>query len=134
MKQIFINLPVENVEKSMNFYTQLGFSNKPLFSDDRQKCMVWSEQIYVMLISKGQFESYSKKPVSINKNNIDVYFTLPVDSLDRVNEIVDNAIKAGGKEPIPMIDEGFMQIRKIEDFDGHTWDIIYMDLSKFRKE
>lgn len=140
VKQIFINLPVENVEKSMNFYTQLGFSNKPLFSDDSQKCMVWSEQIYVMLISKEKFQSYSRKPVSNNinninnKNNTDAYFTLPVESLDRVNEIVDSGLKAGGTEPIPMTDEGFMQIRKIVDFDGHTWDIIFMDLSKFKKE
>lgn len=134
MKQIFINLPVENVEKSMDFYTQLGFSNKALFSDDQQKCMVWSEQIYVMLISQEKFKTYSKKPISGKKNNIDAYFTIPVESLDVVNEIVDKGLKAGGTEPIPIIDEGFMQIRKIEDFDGHTWDIIYMDLSKFRKE
>ncbi|WP_435356737.1 glyoxalase/bleomycin resistance/extradiol dioxygenase family protein [Emticicia sp. SJ17W-69] len=134
MKQIFINLPVENVEKSMDFYTQLGFSNKTLFSDEHQKCMVWSEQIYVMLIAQEKFKTYSRKPILGKKNKIDAYFTLPVESLDVVNEIVDNGLKAGGTEPIPMIDEGFMQIRKIEDFDGHTWDIIYMDLSKFRQE
>lgn len=134
MKQIFINLPVENVAKSMDFYIQLGFSNNDLFSDDQQKCMVWSEQIYVMLIAQEKFKTYSKKPISGKKNNVDAYFTLPVESLDVVNEIVDKGIKAGGTEPIPMIDEGFMHIRKIEDFDGHTWDIIYMDLSKFRKE
>ncbi len=133
MKQIFINLPVENVEKSMLFYTQLGFTNKALFSDDQQKCMVWSEHIYVMLIAQEKFKSYSKKPISGNKNTVDAYFTLPVESLDRVNEIVDSGLKAGGKEPTSMIDEGFMQIRKIEDFDGHIWDIIYMDLGKFRK-
>lgn len=134
MKQIFINLPVENVEKSMDFYIQLGFSNKTLFSDDQQKCMVWSEQIYVMLISQEKFKTYSGKTISGKKNNIDAYFTLPVESLDAVNAIVDRGLKAGGTEPMSMIDEGFMQIRKIEDFDGHTWDIIYMDLSKFRKE
>lgn len=133
-KQIFINLPVENVEKSMGFYTQLGFTNKALFSDDQQKCMVWSEHIYVMLIAQEKFTSYSKKPVAVKKNNIDAYFTLPVESLDKVHEIVENGLKAGGTEPIPMIDEGFMQIRKIEDFDGHTWDIIYLDLNKFQKE
>ncbi len=134
MKQIFINLPVENVEKSMAFYTQLGFSNKSLFSDDHQKCMVWTEQIYVMLIAQEKFKGYSGKPISKNKKNIDAYFTLPVESLDEVNEIVEGGLKAGGTEPVPMIDEGFMQIRKIEDFDGHTWDIIFLDLNKFKKE
>lgn len=132
MKQIFINLPVENVEKSMQFYTQLGFSNKALFSDDHQKCMVWSEHILVMLIAQDKFVHYSKRPISSQKNSIDAYFTLPVESLDRVNEIVENGLKAGGTEPIPMIDEGFMQIRKIVDFDGHVWDIIFLNLEKFQ--
>ena len=133
MKQLFINLPVENVEKSMELYTQLGFTNKALFSDDQQKCMVWSEHIYVMLIAQEKFKSYSKKPISGNKNTVDAYFTLPVESLERVNEIVESGLKAGGKEPIPMIDEGFMQIRKIEDFDGHTWDIVFLDTEKFKE-
>jgi len=117
----------------MDFYTQLGFSNNPLFSDDQQKCMVWSEHIYVMLLSWDKLKSYSKKSIS-SKTNSNAYFTLHVESLDAVNEIVDNGLKAGGKEPSPMIDEGFMQIRRIEDFDGHIWDIIYMDLTKFKKE
>lgn len=134
MKQIFINLPVEDAEKSMEFYTQIGFTNKALFTDEHQKCMVWSEQIYVMLISQEKFSSYSKRPISGVKNRIDAYFTLPVESLEIVNQIVEAGLKAGGTEPAPMIDEGFMQIRKIEDFDGHIWDIIYLNLNKFRKE
>ena len=132
MKQIFINLPVENVEKSMQFYIQLGFSNNPLFSDDEQKCMMWSEHIYVMLIAQEKFVSYSKKPFLSKKNDVDAYFTLPVESLERVNEIIEKGLKAGGIEPIPMIDEGFMQIRKIQDSDGHTWDFIFLDLDKFK--
>ena len=132
MKQIFINLPVENIEKSMELYTQLGFSNKPLFSDDHQKCMVWSEQVYVMLMVREKFLSYSKKNIS-SKTNINAYFTLPVESLDAVNKLVDRGLKAGGTESGIMIDEGFMQIRRIEDFDGHMWDIIFMNLTKFKK-
>jgi predicted lactoylglutathione lyase len=134
LKQIFINLPVEDVEKSMNFYIQLGFSNKALFSDDQQKCMVWTEQIYVMLQSKEFFSSFTKKPIPDTKNNLAATFTLPVESLDRVNEIIESGLKAGGREPTPMLDEGFMQVRCIEDLDGHTWGVIYLDLSKFRKE
>lgn len=132
MKQIFINLPVENIETSMDFYTQLGFSNKPLFSDDQQKCMVWSDHIYVMLMSHDQFRAYSNRDVS-NERNINAYFTLLVQSLDVVNNIVDGGLKAGGKEPSPMIDEGFMQVRRIEDLDGHSWHIVFMDLAKFSK-
>ena len=134
MRQIFINLPVENVEKSMNFYTHLGFSIKPLFSDDHQKCMVWSEEIYVMLQSKEFSTSYIKKPIADTKNNVAATFTLPVESLERVNEMIESGLKAGGIEPAPMLDEGFMQLRSIQDLDGHIWGIIYLDLSKFRQE
>lgn len=134
MKQIFINLSVENLAASLDFYTQLGFSNKPLFSDDQQKCMVWSEEIYVMLIAQEKFRSYTKKAIPNTKDSLATYFTLPVDSLERVNEIVESGLKAGGTEEIPMVDEGFMQIRRLTDFDGHTWHFIFMDITKFRKE
>ena len=133
MKQIFINLPVEDLDKSMHFYTQLGFTNYPLFTDEKQKCMAWSEQIYVMLQSKDFFGSYNKKPLVDSQNNVAATFTLPVESLDRVNEIIENGLKAGGTEPLPMLDEGFMQVRSIEDLDGYTWGIIYLDLDKFRE-
>lgn len=117
----------------MAFYTQLGFTNNTLFSDSQQKCMVWSEQIYVMLIEQDTFKSYSKKKISTTKNT-NAYFTLPVESLEKVNDIVDKGLKAGGKETRPMIDEVYMQIRRIEDFDGHIWDIIFIDVIQFKKE
>lgn len=132
MKQVFINLSVENVEKSMNFYTQLGFTNNPEFTDEEQKCMVWSEHIYVMLISNEQFNRYNKKSGVGLKAGIKASYTLPVESLNKVNEIMENGLKAGGIEVVPMIDEGFMQVRTIEDYDGHTWGIIFLDMEKFR--
>ena len=133
MRQIFINLAVENAEKSMDFYAQLGFTNNPEFTDDEQKCMVWSEQIYVMLISNKRFNIYNKINVTAAKGNLTATYTLPVESLDKVNEIIESGLRVGGNEPIPMIDEGFMQIRNIEDPDGHLWGIIFLDMDKFRK-
>ncbi|MBK8980818.1 MAG: glyoxalase/bleomycin resistance/extradiol dioxygenase family protein [Ignavibacteria bacterium] len=133
MKQIFLNLPVENIERSMNFYTQLGFTINPLFTDDDQKCMVWSDEIYIMLMPREVFTKYSGKSIPDSKNYEAANFTLPVESPDRVNEMVESGLKAGGTEPVPMKDHGFMQLRKLADPDGHTWDIIYLDLDKFRK-
>ncbi len=133
MKQIFINLPVNNAEASMEFYKQMGFTNFPLFTDENQKCMVWSEQIYVMLQSPQIFSSYNKKPVPDIKNSIAATYTLPVESVERVNEIIENGLQAGGKEPVPMLDEGFMQVRAIEDLDGHTWGVIYLDVEAFKE-
>jgi predicted lactoylglutathione lyase len=133
MKQIFINLPVKNVEASMNFYTQLGFTVNPLFTFDDQKCMVWSDQIYVMLQTIEMFKSGNKKNIADPKENTTATFTLPVESLDRLNEIIENGLKAGGTEPTQIIDEGYMQVRKIEDLDGHNWGIIFLDIDKFKK-
>jgi uncharacterized protein len=133
MKQIFINLPVKNPEASMGFYAQLGFTNYPLFTDENQTCMVWGEEIYVMLQSLAIFISYNKKPIPDIKDNIAASFTLPVESLDKVNEMIENGLKAGGRETGPMLDEGFMQVRGIEDLDGHTWSLIYLDLDKFKE-
>ncbi|GGD80906.1 glyoxalase [Emticicia aquatilis] len=133
MKQIFINLPVKDVEASMAFYTQLGFKVNPLFTFDDQKCMVWSEQIYVMLQTLKMAESGNKKNLTDPKKNTIATFTLPVESLDKVNEIIENGLKAGGTEPTPMIDEGFMQVRNLEDLDGHIWGIIYLDIDKFKE-
>lgn len=133
MRQIFINLPVKNPEAAMNFYSQIGFTVNPLFTFDGQKCMVWSDQIYVMLQSLEMFKSGNKKNIADPKENTIATFTLPVESLDRLNQIVENGLKAGGTEFRPMIDEGFMQVRNIEDLDGHNWGIIFLDIEKFRK-
>ena len=121
MKQIFINLPVKDVLASMEFYQQLGFTVNPLFTFDDQKCMVWSEQIFVMLQTLEMFKSGNKKEIADPRKNRIATFTLPVDSLDIMNELMENGLKAGGTESIPMIDEVFMQVRNIEDLDGHNW-------------
>lgn len=129
-KQIFINLAVKDVNKSMDFYTALGFTNNPQFSDDSTKCMVWSENIYVMIMTHEKFSSFATKPIADTKNNIAGLFALSFDSLEEVNNVMENGLKAGGTEPSEMKDYGFMQQRNIEDFDGHTWEIFFMDMSK----
>jgi predicted lactoylglutathione lyase len=131
MKQVFINLAVKDLDKSMGFYTKMGFTNNPQFSDDTAKCMVWSEHIFVMLLTHEKFKSFTNKPLADTKNGIAGLFALSVESLDKVNEIMTHAISAGGVEPTEMRDYGFMQQRTIEDFDGHTWEVFYMDMSKF---
>lgn len=132
--QVFINLAVKDLDKSVKFYTALGFTNNPQFSDDTGKCMVWSENIFVMLLSHEKFKSFATKPIADTKNNLAALFALSVESLERVNEVTDNGVAAGGTEPTPFKDYGFMQQRTIEDPDGHTWEIFFMDMSKFPQE
>jgi uncharacterized protein len=134
MKQIFINLPVKDLQKSVDLYDALGFTINPQFSDEAGKCMVWSESIYVMLLTHEKFKIFATKPVADTKTSLAGLFSLSVDSNDEVNNILNNGLKAGGIEPTEMKDYGFMQQRTLEDFDGHTWEIFFMDISKFPQQ
>lgn len=133
-KQIFINLAVKDLQKSMDFYTALGFTNNPQFSDDTGKCMVWSENIFVMILTHEKFSSFATKPLTDTKSNLAGLFSLSVDSVDEVNNIMTKGLNAGGIEPNEFKDYGFMQQRTIEDLDGHTWEIFYMDMTKFPQQ
>ncbi len=134
MKQIFINLPVKDIQKSMDFYTALGFENNPQFSDDTGKCMVWSDSIFVMLLSHEKFSSFTKKPIADTKANIAGLFALSVESVEEMDKIMKSGLQAGGSEPEELRDYGFMQQRTLEDFYGHTWEVFYMDISKLPTE
>jgi predicted lactoylglutathione lyase len=129
--QIFINLPVKELERSFDFYTKMGFTNNPQFSDDSGKCMVFSDEIFVMLLTHEKFKSFITRPITDVSKTTSALFSISVESLDRVNEISDNALSGGGKEPVEAKDYGFMQQRTIEDPDGHIWEIFYMDMTKF---
>ena len=129
-KQIFINLAVSDLQKSTDFYSALGFTNNPQFSDDTGKCMVWSETIFEMLLTQEKFATFATKPIADTKSAVAGLFSLSMDSTDEVNRTMENGLKAGGKEPNEMRDYGFMQQRTIEDFDGHTWEVFFMDMSK----
>ena len=133
-KQIFINLAVKDLPKSMDFYAALGFTNNPQFSDNTGKCMVWSESIFVMLLTHEKFKLFTTKPIADTKSNLAGIFSLSVDSIDEVNSMLTKGLNAGGIEPNEMRDYGFMQQRTIEDFDGHTWEVFYMDMTKFPTE
>jgi len=133
-KQIFINLVVNDLEKSMIFYTKMGFVNNPQFSDETAKCMVWSDNIFLMIMTSEKFKTFATKPIADTKSNLAALFSLSVESIDEMNRIANQAINAGGIEPTELKDYGFMQQRTIEDFNGHTWEIFYMDMSKFSTE
>lgn len=133
-KQVFINLAVKDVERSMSFYTALGFTNNPQFSDESGKCMVWSDNIFVMILSHEKFATFATKPIADTKTNLAALYSLSLDNIDEVNKLMTAGLNAGGIEPHEMRDYGFMQQRTIEDFDGHTWEVFFMDMSKFPTE
>ena len=131
MKQIFINLPVNDLMQSRQFYLALDFIENPLFTDENQKCMVWSESIYLMLQSRSFSNSYLKKQLTDARKYQMPSYTLPVESITMVNKMMENGLKHGGTEPVPISYEDFMFLRSIEDVDGYLWGIMYLDQVKF---
>jgi len=130
-KKIFINLPVSNLQKAMNFYTAIGFTNNPQFTDSTAACMVLTEEIYVMLLTHAKFKEFTSKAIADTSKTAAAINSLSVDSVEEVNALVQAAVKAGGKEPNAAKDYGFMQQRSVEDLDGNLWEVFYMDLTKF---
>jgi len=84
-----------------------------------------------MLLTHDKFKTFATKPIADTKSNLAGLFALSMDNLEQVNNVVNNGLKAGGTEPNELRDYGFMQQRTIEDFDGHTWEVFFMDMSKF---
>ena len=132
MKPIFINIPVADLDKSMRFYQALGFTLNLLYTDENQKCLTWTESIYLMLQSRQFSNWYLEKQVIDPRKHHMPSFTLPVESIEQVNEMIENGIKAGGVEPVTAINEDFMFLRSIEDVDGYIWGIMYLDTNRFK--
>lgn len=129
-RQMFINLPVENLTKSKPFYKALGFSINPLFSDESQQCFVWSDAVYVMLQTPAFF--YAHEQFNVTKPSHDSSHTLLVTSAIEVDELVAQALGAGGTETAPAVQESFMYLRTVVDLDGHVWGIMYLDTPLFK--
>lgn len=129
-KKIFINLPVADLTKSMDFYTKIGFTNNPAFTDETAACMVLTDEIYVMLLTHAKFASFTSKQIIDARSGIGVINSLSVDSLDEMNKMADAALQAGGSEANPPKDYGFMQQRSFSDPDGNHWEVLYMDMSQ----
>lgn len=129
MKQIFVNLPVTDLTKSMRFYEALGATNNPQFTDETAACMVFSEAIYVMLLTHGKFSQFTDRRIIDADKEAETLIALAVDSRESVHRTMDSALAAGGREPRPPLDYGFMFQRSVADPDGHVWEIFHMDMA-----
>lgn len=125
--KIFLNLPVANLERSIEFFTHLGFSFNPQFTDDKATCMIVSEQIFVMLLTGERFRDFTTKEICDTETFAEMIIAIDVESREAVNDIADKAMAAGGLEPRPTQDYGWMYLRSFQDPDGHLWEVFYMD-------
>ena len=127
VKSIFVNLPVKDLKKSVEFFTKLGFAFNPKFTDGNAACMIMGKNIFSMLIVHKFFKTFIKKEISNAKKTTEVLLALQVNSKKEVDEMIAKAIKAGGKDTEKTQDYGWMYGRDFEDLEGHIWEAFYMD-------
>jgi predicted lactoylglutathione lyase len=131
--KIFVNLPVKDLNASVDFFTKLGFGFDANFSDENAASMVVGEDITVMLLAEPFFKTFTKKEVVDASKATEAIVALGVETRARVDEIADAALASGGSEANEANDQGFMYGRSFNDLDGHLWEVVYMDMSAMQE-
>jgi uncharacterized protein len=127
-REIFVNLPIKNMERSKAFFGALGFTFNPQFTNEQGACMVIEDgSIYAMLLVEPFFQSFTKKPIADASKSTEVLICLSCASRAEVDDLVKKAIAAGGSTPNAPQDHGFMYGHGFQDLDGHLWELMYMD-------
>ncbi len=125
--KIFVNLPVQHLQKSIDFFTHLGFNFNPQFTDETTTCMVISDDIFVMLLTKEKFKTFTPKPICDATKSTEVLVCLSRESRAAVDDIVSKALEAGGTTYNEPQDHGFMYAHGFQDLDGHMWEVVFME-------
>ena len=126
-RKIFVNLAVRDLQKSMEFFSTLGFTFNRQFTDDKAACMVISDEAYVMLLTEPFFKTFTKREQCDTSRSTEAFLALSCESKGEVDEIVRKAIDAGGSHAMDPQDHGFMYGWSFYDLDGHHWEVLWMD-------
>ena len=129
IKQIFVNLPVKDLKKTIAFFTKLGFTFNPQFTDENATCMIIGENIFAMLLIEKFFKSFTIKTICDTATSTEVFLALSVENRAKVDEMMRKVVEAGGKEAREPQDYGWMYVRDFEDINGHIWEVFFMDES-----
>ena len=124
--KIFINLPVADLQKSIEFFTGLGYAFDTRFTDETATCMIVSEEICVMLLTHEKFEEFVPKQIADAKESTEVLLCLSLDSREQVDDTVSKAVELGGSTYMEPKDHGFMYGHGFQDLDGHVWEVIHI--------
>jgi uncharacterized protein len=125
--QIFVNLPVKDLSRTVEFFKRLGFTFNPQFTDENATCMIINDNIFVMLLVEKFFKTFAKKEICDTTKDTQMIIALSTESREKVDEMMQNVFEAGGKESREPQDHGWMYGRSFQDINGHLWEIIYMD-------
>ncbi|MFG2363678.1 VOC family protein [Streptomyces mirabilis] len=126
-QMIFVNLAVNDIDTSKKFFTELGYTINPQFTTDDCACVVISDTIIAMLLSKQRYADFTKKEIADPTKTSEVLLCLGAESREKVDELCDKALAAGGSGTQEAQDHGFMYGRTFDDLDGHTWEVVWMD-------
>ena len=132
-RMIFVNLPVKDLAKSVEFFSRLGFEFNPQFTHENATCMVVSEHACVMLLVEKFFKTFTKKDIADTVTHTEAIFALSAETRDEVDQLVAKAVAAGGQPAGEAQDEDFMYGRSFQDLDGHLWELIWMDPGAIEK-
>jgi uncharacterized protein len=125
--KLFVNLPVKDLKKSIDFFSKLGFKFNPQFSNDDGACMIVSEDAFFMLLHEKFFKTFVRKELADSKQTVEVINALMIDSKEEVDKFADKALSMGAtnyRDPDVM---DFMYSRSFQDLDGHLWEVGWMD-------
>lgn len=124
---IFVNLPTDDLERSKAFYTALGCDINPLFTDENAASVVWSDDIYFMVLTRDYFATFTDKKIADTRLSAQALIAFTRESREDVDDVLEKGIAAGGSEPRPAQDHGFMYSRTLEDPDGNILEFLYME-------
>jgi uncharacterized protein len=126
-RKLFVNLPVRDLARSVDFFTSLGFTFNPQFTDETATCMILSDEAYVMLLVREKFSLFTRKEICDTTSHTEALVSLSCESRAEVDDLVNRAIAAGGKHAMEPQDHGFMYGWSFYDPDEHHWEVFWMD-------
>lgn len=126
-RMLFVNMAVEDLERTVDFFTALGFAFDPRFTDESTTCMIISDQACAMLMTKARFQDFTSKQLCDAPTHAEALFALSCDSREEVEQLVATALANGGKPAEEPQDLGFMYGHSFQDPDGHVWEVLWMD-------
>jgi uncharacterized protein len=133
-KKMFTNLPVKDLPASIDFFTKLGFTFNPQFSDKNGTCMIAGDDAFVMLLAEDFFKTFTKKELADATTTTEVITAITVDSREEVDTMVDAALTAGATPSNEASEQEFMYTRSFQDLDGHLWEVLYMDSAAMNQQ
>jgi predicted lactoylglutathione lyase len=133
-RKLFVNLAVADLDRSVEFFTNLGFSFDPRFTDETATCMLIGEDAYAMLLVKNRFKDFTNKEIVDSAKQVEALLAVSADSREEVDDLVEKALAVGGSRAGEPQDHGFMYERSFRDPDGHEWSFFWMDPSALERE